>query len=77
MNKQAPTISGEVHPWGYEILDAEGSVIYRAGNCPWDSRGYSPFGLPLATLREYCNKTGEEIAEETGTRYIGHCWFTE
>ncbi len=51
--------------------------IYRAGNHPYDSGvGQSlPVGhgqaLPLETIRQHCESTGQDMAEENGVEWGG------
>lgn len=74
---------GEFNENGYEIFDSEdigGMPIYQAGNCQHDSSQSLPAGscgtLDIATIEEYCNTTGAELAKEHGAEW-GGCQRTE
>lgn len=47
--------------------------LYEAGNSPYDSTTIVPMdrGLTIQTMRDYCETTGKEIAEEQGLEWIG------
>lgn len=59
---------------GYRIEDnLDGEVLYEAGNNPHESSSHvaHEHGLSLATLKEYCERTGREMAEERGATFAG------
>ena len=49
--------------------------VYRAGNCKFDSAQtlppYAEGALDIATIEDYCNQTGKEIAAEKGGNWCG------
>ena len=49
--------------------------IYRAGNSPYDSAQTLPVGhneaLPLGTIKQYCNQTGQDMADENDVKWGG------
>lgn len=71
-------IYGEYSPYGYVIYNENGAELYRAGNSPYDSQQVVgvEHGLPLKTIHDYCDQTGQEIADENGYTYTGS-YFTE
>lgn len=57
-------------------VEIDGEEVYEAGNNPYDSQGYihdleNSEVIPLETMKQYCEKTTREIAEEQGVEYIG------
>lgn len=59
---------------GYRILDENGEETYSAGNSPYESQTVlQPENgpLPLKTIKQYCNITGRDIAEENHGKWIG------
>ena len=67
-------LCGEYSWRGYTIYDPDGGRdVYSAGNSPLDSQQYVDrrHGVPLDTLRQYCDQTGREIAEEQGAVWCG------
>ncbi len=65
---------GRYNILGYEVFNLAASVsVYTAGNSPHDSMVVcSPEeGLPLETIREYCEQTTREIAEENNGTFGG------
>ena len=57
---------------GYTINDVEtGEELYCAGNNPLESTGVIENGLPLETIKQYCEQTGKEIAVENNAEFIG------
>jgi len=68
---------GEFNNNGYEIwLNGEnGDAVYRAGNCKFDSAQWLPPNAPgtidIATIEEFCESTGKEIAKENGGAWMG------
>jgi hypothetical protein len=73
-----PVIVGEYHEHGYTITlmaddRADDEELYSAGNSPDDSQAYSApeHGLPLKTIRQYCEQTGKELAVELHIRWGG------
>lgn len=62
---------------GYEI-NYPGNTsdpIYQASNCKYDSGQYLPpdadGSLDIATIEEFCDSTGKQIAEDNGGEWIG------
>jgi hypothetical protein len=47
--------------------------LYQAGNSPDDSNQYMPYdeGVGLDKMKEYCIKTGKDIAKEKGLPFLG------
>ena len=66
-------IIGYYNADGYHIDELDGATIYTAGNNPKESSSIidRAFGLPLETIREFCEKTGRQIAEEMGAKFVG------
>lgn len=64
---------GYYNEWGYRIFDINGDEIYNAGNSPHESSGVvaRADGLPLTTLREFCNYTGKMIAKDNDGKWFG------
>jgi len=69
---------GEYNQNGYSIYISDSpydGVIYQAGNCKYDSAQYLPVGaegtIDITTIEDYCNQTGQEIAEENGGIWDG------
>lgn len=64
---------GYYNEWGYRIFDINGDEIYNAGNSPHESSGVvaRADGLPLTTLREFCNYTGKMIAKDNDGKWLG------
>lgn len=68
---------GFYHPHGYNIWLAKyGKLIeqvYEAGNSPSCSVTLVPVerGVPVKTLKRYCEQTGREIAAEMGLAWTG------
>lgn len=70
---------GEFNRNGYLIwlcgVRITGDPVYQAGNCEYDSSQYLPIGaegtIDLATIEEYCDSTGKEIAKENGGLWTG------
>lgn len=59
---------------GYRIENSrDGEVIYVAGNSPHDSTATvdRAEGLPLTTLKTYCERIGQELSEERGATFAG------
>ncbi len=61
-----------------ETVSPVSGVLYRAGNHALDSQQDgtgTQHQLPIETIKEYCQQTGEEMAEEQGVRFAGleHC----
>ncbi len=56
---------------GYRIEEVEGYDVYTAGNSPYDSQQSSFNALPIETLKEFCQQTGEDIAEENDGEFLG------
>lgn len=59
---------------GYRIENSfSGMVWYRAGNNPWESSSWVPpnCALPLRTLRQFCIRTGKEMAREMNAIFTG------
>jgi hypothetical protein len=59
---------------GYRIEDnLDGEVLYEAGNNPLESSSHvdRADGLPLHTIKEYCERTGREMAEELSAAFVG------
>jgi hypothetical protein len=72
--KNNKTVYGEYDKSGYCIfLSDNGDIdeVYRAGNSPFDSYNVVSSGLALRKIREYCIRTGKEIAEENDGKWIG------
>lgn len=51
----------------------DGKEIYSAGNSPFDSQAYTSKedGVGLETMKEYCEQTSKNLAEENHAKYIG------
>ena len=66
-------LHGEVHKLGYRIVYADVNIMYEAGNHPLDSAATCEprRGLSTRKLMDFCNQTGEEIAKELKTVYVG------
>jgi len=65
---------GFYNEYGYRIEDnLDGAVLYTAGNNPLESSSVVSLndGLPMKTIKEYCGRTGLEMAEEIGGEWIG------
>lgn len=59
---------------GYQIENhRECEILYQAGNNPLESSSYVPVneGLPIKTIREYCERTGKEMAKENNAYWLG------
>ena len=59
---------------GYRIEDnLDGDVLYDAGNNPFESSSHvdRKDGLPLETIKEYCERTGKEMAKELNAVFLG------
>ena len=57
------TVIGEYSEYGYDILTDDGRVLYSAGANVSDSSA-SGVDVPLSKIRQWCVKTGKEIASE-------------
>ncbi len=57
----------------YSDDEPTGIELYRAGNSPYDSQGYTSKedGVGLATMKRYCEQTSREIAKEKKSKFIG------
>lgn len=69
-------IIGRYNVFGYAVYDMDGgNQIYSAGNSQLDSQIWididDAHALPLATIREFCEQTTREIAENAGAKYGG------
>lgn len=66
----APMLTGTVTKHGYTISNADGEVLYEAGNSHYDSQAYlspdDPDAVPISKLCAYCTLTGMEMAKELG-----------
>jgi hypothetical protein len=69
---------GYYHEHGYNIwtMNAQGDLLEQvceAGNCRCDSTAMVSIeqGESLATLRRYCEQTGQEMAKEMGLSWGG------
>jgi len=59
---------------GYRIEDnLDGEILYEAGNNPLESSSHvdRADGLPIETIREYCERTGKEMATELKAEFLG------
>jgi hypothetical protein len=63
-------VIGEYNKDGYIISTADGEVLYEAGANAVDSTAPGR-DVTLATLRQWCIKTGKEIAAEIGAIWSG------
>ena len=63
------TVVGEYSEYGYDILTADGKVLYSAGANVSDS-GASGRDVSLSKIRQWCVKTGKEMAKER----LGAVW---
>lgn len=68
-----PGYHGIYNELEYSIADQSGDTVYQAGNSPWDSQAYlsKEEGVGLETMKEYCEQTGKELAEEAGVEWEG------
>ena len=67
-------VIGRYHELQYEVVDfTNDQVLYTAGNSPLDSQGYVPAedGVGIDTMKQYCEKTTRQIAQEQNAEYIG------
>lgn len=66
-------IWGEHSRWGYKIFSSKTGVVYQAGNHVQASQECAEPGsrdaLPLTKLRQFCIKTGKEIAAERSAQW--------
>lgn len=65
------TITGYYDAGGYWIEDQDGKILYQAGNNPHESTGTIDSGLPLETIKGFCEKTGQEMADELNATFAG------
>jgi hypothetical protein len=63
-------VIGEYNKDGYIISTADGEVLYEAGANAVDSAAPGR-DASLAMLRQWCIKTGKEIAAEIGAIWSG------
>lgn len=59
---------------GYRIEDnLDGEILYEAGNNPLESSSHvdRSDGLPIKTIREYCEQTGREMSVELKAEFLG------
>ena len=56
---------------GYRIEKNDGEVLYEAGNNFFESSSHIENGLPLITIKEYCEQTGREMAAELKAEFLG------
>ena len=56
----------------YEVT-IDGETLYAAGNSPGCSQTYTTKenGLPLETMKKFCEQTSREMAKENNTEFIG------
>ena len=71
-------IYGIVNAFGYQIIDQQtDNILYEAGNNPKDSSPTqslpADMGVGVATLKEWANLTGNEMAQEHGAKWLGVC----
>lgn len=68
-------VRGEYNRNGYEIYAGATRLICRYGNCKYDSAQWLPIGsagtIGLDAIRELCESTGKEIAQERGAQWDG------
>ena len=62
---------GYYNKHGYRIQDGNGNELYTAGNNPFESSSIVDNGLPIETLRGYCEQTGREMAAELSAEFMG------
>ncbi len=64
-------LRGYYNNLGYRIEDEEGNELYTAGNSPHDSQVYvsADAGVGLERIKEFCETTLKEMAEEQGTTW--------
>ena len=59
---------------------SDGEEVYQAGNSKLDSQVYldpeHPGSLSLETMRQFCEQTAEELAEERGEA-LGACSYCD
>jgi hypothetical protein len=67
-----PKITGLYTALAY-VIKLDGKVIYQAGNSPLESQVYLPEtqGVGLATMKEFCEQTAKELAEQHNADFIG------
>jgi hypothetical protein len=54
-------------------MDEKGNVLYEAGNNPLESSSYVAWdeGLPIETIKQFCEVTGKEMEKELNAEFIG------
>lgn len=65
---------GYYNEYGYRIEDnLDGEELYIAGNNPFESSSVVELenGLPLDKIKEYCERTGQDMAEELKAEWLG------
>ena len=63
-------VCGEYHRDGYSVMTADGELLHEAGANAYDS--YAPGrDVSLITIRQWCIRTGKEIAIEIGAIWAG------
>ena len=70
---KCPTVWARFDAQGYEVL-VDGQPVYEAGNSQRDSTAIETdalYAVPVKTLARYASRTGKEIAQEIGGKWIG------
>ena len=65
------TLTGYYNKNGYRIEDESGNALYHAGNNPLESSSVIENGLPIETLKDFCEQTGKEMADELSADFVG------
>lgn len=70
-------ILGRYSSYEYEVIltneKGKSELLYSAGNNPYESEGVvdAPDGVGSERMKEYCEISSKEIAEEKGIEYYG------
>jgi hypothetical protein len=72
MAKRKPRVHGEYSAESYTIF-VNGQPAYTGGNYPLESQTFVPAdeGVGLEKMKEFCESTAREIAEEKGGEFVG------
>ncbi len=66
-------VKGTYNKYGYTIWTIDDVEIYHAGNHALDIKQDGTgtrHQLPIKIMKEFCQKTGEDLAEELGGKLI-------
>ncbi len=76
---RASRLIGYYNEYGYFIMDLNtNEELYNAGNSPFDSTSILPMdkGVGLDAVKEFCESTGKEMADELSGKFLG-CEYVE